>query len=166
MKQQLTYTEASLPTIKQTKHSLYTKYGPLLLGYIKEVVKELNIAEQYLAEIFNELKDQDIEELLKPGAKPFLGLQQLARKKLSSFISTLEYCTDRNEIEAKKSITGNKFINLMNREQQLVFCGIHYHGKTIATLATELNKSEHTVKVLLRESFIIIRKHRNDTAVH
>ncbi|GGH13622.1 sigma-70 family RNA polymerase sigma factor [Mucilaginibacter phyllosphaerae] len=166
MKQQLTSTEASLPVLKQSKHSLYISYGALLLGYIKEVVKELALAEQYLTEVFNELKAQDIEEILKPGANAFLRLQQMARKKLSSFINTVENCNDQAEISAKKGITGNKFISLMNQEQQLVFCGIHYHGKNTAKLAEELNKPENTIRALLRESFIIIRNYRNDTAVH
>ncbi|MEB0263089.1 MULTISPECIES: hypothetical protein [unclassified Mucilaginibacter] len=166
MKQQLIHTEASLPTIKQSKHSLYTNYGAMLLGYIKEVVKEIAIAEQYLIEVFNDLQHKDIEEILAPGANAFLRLQQLARKKLSSFISTVEDCADQVEITTKKAIQSNKFIEMMNQEQQLVFCGVHYHGKTTAKLATELNKPEDTIRQLLRESFTIIRKNRNDTAVH
>jgi DNA-directed RNA polymerase specialized sigma24 family protein len=166
LKQQLTYTEASLPTIKQNKHSLYINYGAMLLGYIKEVVKELALAEQYLIEIFNDLQHSDIEEILAPGANAFLRLQQLARKKLSTFINTVEDYADEAEISTKKTIQGNKFINLMDQEQQLVFCGVHYHGKTTANLAIELDKPEDTIRHLLRESFTIIRKNRNDTAVH
>ncbi|MES2268338.1 MAG: hypothetical protein V4520_16365 [Bacteroidota bacterium] len=166
MKQQLTFTEASSPTIKQSKHSLYTNYGAMLLGYIKEVVKEIAVAEQYLVEVFNDLQHTDIEELLAPGTNAFLRLQQLTRKKLASFINTVEECTDEVERASKKAIQGNKFINMMDKEQQLVFCGVHYHGKTTANLATELNKTEDAVRQLLRESFTIIRKNRNDTAVH
>ena len=136
------------------------------MGYIKEVVKEINVAEQYLVEVFNDLQHTDIEEILAPGANAFLRLQQLTRKKLSSFISTVEDCTDEAEITSKKAITGNKFIDMMDKEQQLVFCGVHYHGKTTANLATELNKTEDAIRQLLRESFTIIRKNRNDTAVH
>ena len=138
----------------------------MLLGYIKEVVKEIAIAEQYLIEVFNDLQHKDIEEILAPGANAFLRLQQLARKKLSSFISTVEDCADQVEITTKKAIQSNKFIEMMNQEQQLVFCGVHYHGKTTAKLATELNKPEDTIRQLLRESFTIIRKNRNDTTLH
>ena len=138
----------------------------MLLGYIKEVVKELTVAEQYLIEVFNDLQHTDIEEILSPGANTFLRLQQLARKKLSSFITTIEDCADQAEIITKKTIQGNKFIDLMDQEQQLVFCGVHYHGKTTANLAAELNITEDAIRQLLRESFTIIRKNRNDTAVH
>lgn len=138
----------------------------MLLGYIKEAVKDQTVAEQYLIEVFNELKATDIKDMMAPGANAFLGLQQIARKKLSSFISTVEDCADANEVAAKKTITGNKFIDMMDHEQQLVFCGVHYHGKTTAKLATELNKPEDTIRQLLRESFTIIRNNRNDTAVH
>jgi hypothetical protein len=138
----------------------------MLLGYIQEVVKEQAIAEQYLIEIFNELKADDIKEMLAAGVNTFLRLQQIARKKLSSFITTVEDCADQAEIAIKKAITGNKFIDLMAPEQQLVFCGVHYHGKTIVKLAAELNKPEDTIRQLLRESFTIIRNNRNDTAVH
>lgn len=138
----------------------------MLLGYIQEVVKEQAIAEQYLIELFNELKASDIKEIMAAGTNTFLSLQQIARKKLSAFISTLEDCADQAEITIKKTITGNKFIDLMGHEQQLVFCGVHYHGKTITKLAAELNKPEDTIRQLLRESFTIIRNNRNDTAVH
>ncbi|MFA6249048.1 MAG: sigma factor-like helix-turn-helix DNA-binding protein [Mucilaginibacter sp.] len=138
----------------------------MLLGYIQEVVKEQAIAEQYLIEIFNELKADDIKEMMAAGVNTFLRLQQIARKKLSSFITTVEDCADQAEIAIKKAITGNKFIDLMAPEQQLVFCGVHYHGKTIVKLAAELNKPEDTIRQLLRESFTIIRNNRNDTAVH
>jgi len=166
LKQQLTYTDASLPAIKQSKHSLYTNYGAMLLGYIQEVVKEQAIAEQYLIELFNELKATDIKDLMDSGVNQFLRLQQIARKKLSSFISTVEDCADQGEITTKKAINGNKLIDMMGHDQQLVFCGVHYHGKTIVKLAAELNKPEDTIRQLLRESFTIIRNNRNDTAVH
>jgi hypothetical protein len=138
----------------------------MLLGYIKEAVKDQTVAEQYLIEVFNELKATDIKDMMAPGANAFVQLQQIARKKLSSFISTVEDCADPNEVVAKKTITGNKFIEMMGHEQQLVFCGVHYHGKTTAKLAAELNKPEDTIRQLLRESFTIIRNNRNDTAVH
>lgn len=132
----------------------------MLLGYIKEVVKEITVAEQYLIEVFNDLQHKDIEEILQPGSNAFLRLQQMARKKLSSFISTVEDCADQAEISAKKAVTENKFVNLMDNDQQLVFCGVHYHGKTTSVLAVELNKTEETIRHLLRESFNIIRTNR------
>jgi hypothetical protein len=165
LEQQLTHTEASLPTIKQTKHSLYTNYACMLLGYINEVVKDKAVAEQYLIELFNELQPPDLEEILAPGANAFCRLQLLARKKLASFVTSIEACATGEEAASKKGIEGNKFITLMGHEQQLVFCGVHYHGKSIVKLAAELNKPEAAIKQLLKESFTIIRNNRNDTAV-
>lgn len=132
----------------------------MLLGYIKEVVKEITVAEQYLVEIFNDLQHKDIEEILSPGVNTFLRLQQLTRKKLSAFITSVEDCADKTEITAKKAVTGNKFINLMDDDQQVVFCGVHYHGKSTSALAAELNKTEDSVRQILRESFTIIRNNR------
>ena len=48
----------------------------------------------------------------------------------------------------------------MTPEQEQVFCGMHYHGKSTATLAAELGKSEDAVKIILKESFTIIRNRR------
>ena len=138
----------------------------MLLGYIQEVVKDVAIAEQYLIEVFNELKAPDMEEILAPGANAFLYLQQITRKKLSYFVNAADDLADEAETTAKKVINGNKFINLMDHDQRLVFCGIHYHGKSTAKLAAELNKPEDAIRIILRESFNIIRKNRNDTAVH
>jgi DNA-directed RNA polymerase specialized sigma24 family protein len=166
LEEQLTYSNASITIIKQTKHSLYKDYGSMLYGYIREVVKDTAAAEQYLLEVFNELKAQDIDEITEQGANPFLYLQKSARKKMSSFINTIEDCPDEQEISAKKIIRGNKFIDMMGQEQRHVFCGVHYHGKTTAKLAAELNKPELIIRQLLRESFTIISNNRNDTTVH
>jgi hypothetical protein len=165
LKQQLTYPEA-LPTIKQTKLSLYTNYSGMLLGYIQQVVKDRLIAEQYLVELFSELQPLTLEEISAPGTNAFCRLQQLARNKLASYISTVGDCADQLGDTDKKNLQGNKFTDMMSHEQQLVFCGIHYHGKSTAALAIELNKPEATIRQLLKDSFTIIRNTRNDTGVY
>ena len=134
----------------------------MLYGYIKEVVKESAVAEQYIVDVFNELTTQDIENISQQNISTFLCLQQLARKKLFLFIDTV----NEQEIAANNTIHGNKLIDMMGQEQRHVFCEVHYHGKTTAQLATELNQSEDTIRQILRQSFTIIRKNRNDTTVH
>lgn len=129
----------------------------MLFGYINEVVKDHAVTEQYVVDLFNELQTKDLEEILAPGANAFCRLQQLARKKIASFVTTVENCGDPEKATSHKTIKGNKFIDSMGKDQQAVFCGIHYHGKTTATLAGELNKPEATIRQLLKESFIIIR---------
>lgn len=135
----------------------------MLFGYILEVVKTKSVAEQYLVDVFNQLTFTDIQAITKPGVNTFCQLQMIARKMLASFVRTVDECADYIK-PAHTIINGNKFIDQMAPDQQHVFCGIHYHGKTTGILAAELNKTEAAVRQILKESFTIIRNKRNDTA--
>lgn len=136
----------------------------MLLGYLLEVVKEKSVAEQYLIDIFNELQFDRIQAITKQGVNTFCQLQSIARKKLACFVNTVDDCADKQVKAIKPAITGNNFVARMAPEQQHVFCGMHYHGKSTATLAAELNKPEDAIRRILKESFTIIRNQRNDTA--
>jgi hypothetical protein len=153
LEQQLASTEASLQTSTQTKQDLFNQFGGMLFGYISEVVKNKTLAEQCLVDIFNHLQLSDIHDITRPGINTFIYLQDITRNKLAAFAA------DTNT-PATITVKGNKFIDLMNPNQQQIFCGIHYHGKSIAQIAAELNKTEDAVRELLRECFNIIRSNR------
>jgi hypothetical protein len=156
LKQQLAYTDQAVPLVMQTKQGLYNRYGAMLLGYILEVVKTPATAEQFLVDIFNDLQPEDIQAVTRYGVNTFCQLQVIARKKLSSFKATVNECADDDTTVIK----GNNFIDMMQPEQQVVFCGMHYHGKSAAKLAAELNKPEGAIRQLLKEAFLIIRSNR------
>jgi hypothetical protein len=152
LKQQVAYTETSLSSYRQCKQSLYDSYAGMLLGYILEVVKNHSIAEQYLVGLFQSLQFKDVQDIMQPGINTYCRLQQLARKKLNE--------ADNNDGTIATSDSApnqNIYTQLMTPDQQLVFCGVHYHGKTTAMLAIELNKPEAQIRQLLKESFTIIR---------
>lgn len=136
-------------------NGLYNNYAAMLLGYIFEAVKNRAIAEQYLIAVFNDVPNE-LDEFTKPGVNAFCRLQQMARKKLVPFFEAGDGCVQENTLQ-KGTATGNKYTAQMNHEQQLVFCGLHWQGKTIARVATELNKPEEAVKKILKECFTIIR---------
>ncbi|RFZ83324.1 hypothetical protein DYU05_14410 [Mucilaginibacter terrenus] len=159
MKPQLKSTSASPLTAVPTKQGLYNSYADMLLGYIYEVVKSKSVAEQYLVEIFNELNFADIAAITKPGVNTYCRLQQLARNKVAAFTSSKADDTSKSTV-----VMRNRFTDLMTAEQQQVFCGVHYHGKTISKLSLELKKPEDEIKRILKQSFILIRNQRNDTA--
>jgi hypothetical protein len=165
LKQQLQTAEASLQ--KSTlKHDQYNRYGAMLWGYILEAVKSQQIAEQYLIEVFTELTHTDLEKITLNGVNTFCSLQHLARKKIAIFAQSLTTCVG-DDIKPKGIIiAGNRFIDLMNHDEQYVFCGVHYHGKSVATLAAELNKPETVIKQILKDSFTIIRNNRDTAAIH
>lgn len=164
MEQQLIPADNAFQTGALTKHTLYTKYSGMLLGYIAEVVKNNKLAEQYLVDLFTELNESQIKQLTQPGVNTFIGLQQMARKKLAAFAATLADC--KPDARPKTEPIKNSYIERMNAEQQFVFCGIHYHSKTIGTLAIELDKTEDRIKQILKESFTIIRSTRDTATVH
>ncbi|MFD0793287.1 hypothetical protein ACFQZX_06630 [Mucilaginibacter litoreus] len=157
MKQELTYTTDPASAIKSAKHQLFAGYGAMLLGYITEVVKDRLTAERYLVDIFSGLKPEDLNIILAEGNNTYCSLLQHVRKKLASFINTVNDCSLNPQ---DPLIAGNRFIDLMNKEEQFVFCSVHYYGKTIAGIAAELNKPEADVKQILKQSFTIIRNNR------
>ena len=119
------------------------------MGYIVEAVKNRDIAEQHLIAVFNDVQNE-LDEFAKPGVNVFCRLQLMARKKLVSFFES-----SAEPAPPKKS--NNKYIAQMNREQQIVFYGVHLQGKTITRLATELNKPDEAIRKILKECFTIIR---------
>lgn len=137
----------------------------MLLGYIYDVVKDQQMAEQYLADIFRDLHIH-ITDFANGQSNEYCKLQLLARKKLTPYFDTIKDCNTSTELKKGNGARSNKFIDLMNAGQQTVFCGVHYHGKTVNTLASELSVDEITVRKLLKEAFAIIRNNRNDAGVH
>lgn len=137
-------------------NNLYNNYAGMLLGYLFEVVKNRSVAEQYLILVFNDVPNE-IEEFYKPGVNAFCRLQLMARKKLADFFENTEDHSTYNAVQNNVFIVKNKFIKEMTPDQQLVFCGAHWHGKTISKIAAEMEKPEDAVRKLLKECFTIIR---------
>jgi DNA-directed RNA polymerase specialized sigma24 family protein len=141
---------------------LYDKYAAMLLGYIYEIVKDHELAEQYMVRVFKSISDKYLE--VKKAKNTWCKLQQLAKNILVDFCKTeqgIETLTIPNA-----SVTHNKLIDQMNNEQRIIFCAIYYQGKTTAQLVVKLNKSELTIRKTLKEAFAIIRKSREYTGVH
>lgn len=133
--------------------AIYDQYAGLLYGYIYEVVKDKQIAEQYLLSVFNDLP-QHLQDVLQPGVNTYNRLQQMARRSLNSFFETVPDCPPADNVPARP----NKFLSRMNAEQQIVFCNIHYNGKSIGKLAAELDKGEDEIRKILQQAFAAIRR--------
>jgi DNA-directed RNA polymerase specialized sigma24 family protein len=123
----------------------------MLLGYFSEVVKDRQLAEQHLVNIFNTIP-QHLNEINSNGTNTWCQLQRLAKKQLSG-----SFVTNDNKLGNSVQQRKNKFLDRMTSEQQLVFCSIYYNGKTIQQLAKELNKTTDTIRITLREAFAIIK---------
>jgi hypothetical protein len=150
--QQIALTNAS-----QTTRAIYDEYAGMLLGYIYEVVNDKNIAEQYLVSVFNELP-QHLHDIAQPGINVYHRLQLLARKVLAGYFETIPACLISVNSNDHLPVRPNKFLDRMTKEQQIVFCNIHYSGKSVSQLATEFNKPEEEVKKLLQQAFAAIRR--------
>jgi DNA-directed RNA polymerase specialized sigma24 family protein len=137
-------------------NALYNQYSAMLLGYIFEVVKNMADAEQYLIAVFKDVP-HELDELSKTGVNTFCYLQLMARKKLSGFFEAIDECAGTEQNSKTIANSKNKYVGLMTTDQQHVFCGIYWHGKTVAKLAEELGKAEDAVRKLLKECFTIIR---------
>jgi len=135
---------------------LYDKYSGMLLGYIYEIVKDRELAEQYLVSVFKSIPGQYHE--IYRAENIWCHLQQLAKNKLSDFLKTIKDCEPYTVIGLNSTQT--TLISQMDDEQKNVFCAIYYHGKTTAELAVQLNKPELIIRKTLKEAFAIIRKSR------
>ncbi|GAA4921993.1 hypothetical protein [Mucilaginibacter defluvii] len=131
---------------------IYNRYAGMLLGYIYDVVKDKALAEQYLADTF--IAVVKVPELFNnPNDNVYCKLQMIARKRLAGYFKSVGNC----EVDEIVSNRPNTFLSKMNVRQQTVFCGVHYHGKSIPTIAAEMNEDEDVVRRVLREAFVIIR---------
>jgi hypothetical protein len=147
--------QSTAPTNFIPARDLYNNYGAMLLGYISGIVNDPNIAGQYLVEVFKDLPD-GLPADLEKGLSIFIRLQILARRKLEPFFETVRDC-----VVPEPATNGihnqNKYLELMTPDQQAVFCGMHYHGKSVNILSLELNKPGEEIKKILKQSFTIIR---------
>ena len=132
---------------------LYDKYAAMLLGYIMAAVKDRAVAEQYLITVFNDIPNH-LNDFLPIGNGTFCRLQVFTRKKLAPFFEK----KTMSPVGITINIPVNKYHDLMSEEHNNVFCGLHYHGKTTAVLAQELNKPEAAIRNILKEALTMIRK--------
>jgi uncharacterized protein YktB (UPF0637 family) len=131
-------------------HELYDKYSGMLFGYIYEVVKDTNLAEQLLVSFYATIKDH-LHELNADGANTWCQLQRL----LKNHLSTSEKPIER---DVMISHSGNKYLGMMSNEQKYVFYHVYYHGRSTAELSYILNKPEELVRKNLKEAFAILRQ--------
>src|ERR1700743_198512 len=110
----------------------------MLCGYIYEVVKDTNLAEQYLISFYSSV-NAHLHELNADGANTWCQLQRLLKKHLSTSDKPIER-------DVMISHSGNKYLGMMNNEQRYVFYHVYYHGKSIAELSYILNKPEEQVR--------------------
>lgn len=135
---------------------LYDRYGSMLLGYITDVVKDRQIAENYLVDIFSELPAH-IDEYSSNEHKDWLYLQSFAKSKLASIAASRQDCIAfDNSVHQKWSSLGSQLASL-SPMQRTVFCGMYYHQKSLKVIAEELKQPESVIKQILREVFTIIR---------
>lgn len=123
----------------------------MLFGYIVEVVKNETLAGQYLAAVFKDVSNQ-LDEFSKLNTSEFCLLQAMARKKLEDFFK------NSNRPEGVLTVCENKHIRQMTPQQQFVFCGIHWHGKSVQALSAELDIPEDGIRKILKDCFIVIRR--------
>jgi len=129
----------------------------MLFGYIFDIVKDAQIAEQYLVHIYNNLP-KNFNELYADDCNIWCQLQRLAKKQLSAYFDSAKTGYGISEEELKVYHARNKYIALMSGEQQQVFCSIYYRGKTTAQLSKQLNKGEDVIRKTLKEAFAIIKR--------
>ncbi|WP_295767031.1 hypothetical protein [uncultured Mucilaginibacter sp.] len=132
--------------------ALFYRYGSWLLGYIVEIVKDHEVAEQYLADIFKEVPYK-INELSGTGSDSWKQLRMLAQAKLKAAyhrnLSGKDFFAERVKFDG--------VVSSLTIEQQIVFCGVYYYQKSTTILAHELNSTDAEVKRILREAFMMMK---------
>lgn len=149
--------QALIENKPESLRNLYDRHGGMLLGYIFGIVKDRKLAEEYLVQLFCDLS-QHFNEIKWDGTSNWCLLQRFAKEKLSGFIHTARECEAPAGDDLIKHSHGNKYLEQLTDEQQLVFCDVYYHGKTIAAISIELNKTEDLIRKILKEAFAIIRR--------
>ena len=146
--------------LKQTSYGigeLYDKYAGMLLGYIYDIVKDNELAEQHLVTFYSGLS-ASYKNVVPNGENTWCHLQRLVKKQLSGFNNDAKNTYQPKEIDFVTYNNRNKFLKLMTHEQKEVFCGVYHYGKTINQLAIELHTNENLIRKTLKETFAIIKK--------
>ncbi|CAM4301577.1 Sigma-70, region 4 [Pedobacter westerhofensis] len=133
--------------------SLYDKYAGTLLGYIFEIVKDSKLAEECLVHIFCELSAAFGAENAR-GPQNWSQLQRFARGRLEAFPGV----SGKISAGVLAHNSYDQHLSALSQEQKKVFLDIYYHGKGLAKLAAELNKTEEFIRKTLKEAFAILRK--------
>lgn len=136
--------------------ALYYRYSSWLLGYLMAVVKDYELAEQYLVDVFKEVPNR-LHEFTGSESSPWLCLQVLAKSKLKGYTSALRASNPKANFDSIERLKFDSYVSTMTTEQQIVFCGVYYYQKSTALLAQELNKADDEVKKILKEAFLMIK---------
>ncbi|OCX52309.1 hypothetical protein BEL04_12600 [Mucilaginibacter sp. PPCGB 2223] len=148
--------ERGLKTKTVSIQSLYESYGAMLLGYIIAIVKDKELAENYLVKVFGCIAAR-FAHIEWDESSAWHQLRRLASQELSAFTDTVKACGYYGG-QPDATLTGNKYVSRMTDEQRQVFCNIYYHQYTVAQLALGLDKTEAAVNKILKEAFTIIKQ--------
>ncbi|TDQ11429.1 sigma factor-like helix-turn-helix DNA-binding protein [Pedobacter metabolipauper] len=134
--------------------TLYSKYGDMLLGYINEAVKDQQLAEELLVKIFSDIAIQynNIEWNMNSH---WVVLQHFAKNWLLVYQEASSDCDP--ELNDKGGSQHN-YLNRLTEEQKEIFCAAYHHGKSVAAISKDLNKTEESIRKALKEAFALIRK--------
>jgi len=140
----------------ESVHSLYDKHAGMLLGYIFGIVKDRQIAEECLVQIFCELSKQ-FNQINWEDTSIWCQLQRFAKEKLAGCMEAVGECEIFSSPELVKQVAESKYLERLTDEQKIVFCDVYYRGKSISAISIELNRTEDLIRKSLKEAFAIIR---------
>ncbi|KIO75099.1 hypothetical protein TH53_22435 [Pedobacter lusitanus] len=128
----------------------------MLLGYIFEIVKDRNLAEEYMVKIFCDIS-QKFNEINWDDTNSWCQLQRFAKSRLNLLLESGVPDESPQIQEAIRSVAADKFPDQFTAEQHHIFYGVYYYGKSIEAISKELNKTEESTRKTLKEAFTIMR---------
>jgi len=138
---------------------LYHQYADKLLGYVLAIVNNRPLAENVLVKIFTDIASGNHALFTGNFSTTWNTLTTIARHEIN-FANSADECKTVTENTAY--IEGHKYLIKMSDIQRLAFCGIYYHRKSTAKLASESGVSEQRLRSALKEAFTIIREVRDE----
>lgn len=135
---------------------LFTRYSSMLFGYVLQFITDKNEAEKLLVVIFGELANR-LHDGCRSASGLYCWMQAEARKII------LDYVQPDNG-QGKPAPDDNReawYLSLLQEasdEQKKIFRAVFFEGRSKETIAQEVHQDLSTVKKLLRESLLIIRK--------
>ncbi|MBB5636935.1 DNA-directed RNA polymerase specialized sigma24 family protein [Pedobacter cryoconitis] len=136
---------------------LYDRHASTLLGYLFEIVKDRNLAEEYLVKIFCDVS-QHFNEINWDDTNSWCQLQRFAKNKISQLINSGNLVKDSDIHRfVNPADSHHKYPDLFSEEQHQIFYGVYYYGKSIEEISKELNKTEESTRKALKEAFTIMR---------
>ncbi|MFT3827785.1 MAG: hypothetical protein QM731_27960 [Chitinophagaceae bacterium] len=136
---------------------LYSEYSAMLLGYTMQFIPDKKEAEEVLMLIFERLSGR-LHEIPEAILSVYCWLQIESRKIILDYKQGCRKNAPLENVTVNNNTSYSSLLTDASEKQRTVFIEMYINGRSAQEVALQLQTDTTSVKQLLRESLIIMRK--------